>query len=170
MISVCRAFDVEQITRRHDQIQVLFSAVHEQAKFRVAALPEDYFASLPRHLGEQFTMDGYFLDDKLVGFTSSIHWGDQTEGHYLGLDYEHNVAHAIYQNILYDDVQGAIERGSRELNLGRTALEMKSAIGAEPRPVSCFMRHRNPASNAIVRPLFGFAKPTKWRPRNPFGS
>ena len=106
----------------------------------------------------------------MVGFTTSIRWGDSLEGHYLGLDYEHNVGHAIYQNILYDDVQEAFERGCREVNLGRTALEIKSGIGAEPRPVSCFIRHRNPASNAVVKPLFGFVKPTKWTQRRPFGA
>ena len=58
------------------------------------------------------------LGEKLVGFTSCIQWGQRLEGHYLGLDYEHNVPNGVYQNILYDDVREAIRRGCGELLVG----------------------------------------------------
>lgn len=166
-----RRFAVDEIVDRHTEIRRLFAAVHEKASFRIADLPADYFPALAEALGSDFGMHGYFLDDQLVGFTTSIRWGGQRsilEGHYLGLDYEFNVEHAIYQNILYDDVSEALERGCSELLLGRTALAIKSAIGAVPRPVTCYVRHRNPASNAVVKPFFGFVKPTTWTQRNPF--
>lgn len=165
-----RVLDRAAIESHDARIQELFLAVHEKAKFRIAELPPRYFQALASSIGDRFSMHGYFLAGEMVGFTSCLQWGTRLEGHYLGLDYAHNVEHGIYQNILYDDVAEAFERGCQELFMGRTALEIKSSIGAVPRPVRCFMRHRNPASNSVVKPMFGFVKPTPWTPRNPFGA
>ena len=143
-------------------------SVHLKSKFRLASLPPDYFPALASALGDAFRLTAYYLRDDMVGFASSVRWGDRIEGHYLGLDYDHNLDNAIYQNILYDHVVDAIEQRCTELYLGRTALEIKSTIGAQGRPIRCYMRHRNPASNTVVRPLFHFVKPTTWTPRNPF--
>lgn len=65
----------------------------------------------------------------------------------------------------------AARRGApTRLGLGMfDSIEIKSAIGAEPRPLACFLRHRGPLSNRLLRPIFGFIRPSPWTPRNPFG-
>lgn len=151
-----------------DWMHDMLDAVANKASLRLTTHPRHYFTALKQALGEYFRVWTYALDGQIVGFRSTIYNHDSIEGHYLGLDYEHNTQHAIYQNILYDYVQDGIEARAKNLWLGRTALEIKSAIGAEPRPMRCFIRHRNPIGNRAVKPLFKFVKPTPWTPRNPF--
>jgi hypothetical protein len=86
----------------------------------------------------------------------------------LGMDYDANAAHAIYLNVLYDFVADAIARGCRRVVMGRTALEMKSAIGAAARSMACWMRHGNPVGNRLIAPLVAQLRPSEWTPRSPF--
>ena len=163
-----RDLSVPQLEAARDRMAALLDAVAHKAKFRLTGHPPDYFVALKQALGDGFRVTGYYLDSLLVGFTSTLAMGDDLEGHYLGLDYAHNRAHDLYQNILYDDVAAGIERGARQVWLGRTALEIKSGIGAEPRPLRCFVRHRTGVGNRALKPLFGFIKPAAWTARNPF--
>lgn len=164
-----RVLDADGIAAARDRIAELFDAVHRKAAFRIAALPLDYFPALAAALPDAFRLTAYELDGRMVGFTTTIAWGDALEGHFLGLDYAVNTSHAVYQNILYDDVAEGLARGASRVWLGRTALEIKSAIGAAPRPLACFLRHRGPLSNRLLKPIFGFIRPSPWTPRNPFG-
>ena len=70
--------------------------------------------------------------------------------------------------MLYDYVKEAIENSSKKLLLGRTASEIKSTVGAEALELTCYIRHRNPLSNRIIKPFVDFLKPSEWIPRNPF--
>lgn len=160
--------DEAGVTTATDWMHDMLDAVASKASLRLTTHPRHYFTALKQALGDQFRVFTYSLDDKIVGFRTTIYNHDSIEGHYLGLDYEHNTKHAIYQNILYDYVQDGIDARAKNLWLGRTALEIKSAIGAVARPMRCFLRHRNPVGNRAVKPLFKFIKPTPWTPRNPF--
>lgn len=146
----------------------MLDAVAQKATLRLTTHPPAYFTALKRGLGDRFRVITYSHDGKVVGFRSTIFNHDSIEGHYLGIDYEHNTTHAIYQNILYDYIEDGLAAGAKHIWLGRTALEIKSAIGAEAVPMRCFIRHRNPVGNRAVKPLFRFVKPTRWTPRNPF--
>jgi hypothetical protein len=163
-----KTLSADAIAANGERVHTLVEAVANKARFRISSHPAGYFPELKRHLGDAFEFTGYYLDDLMVGFTTTIAFGNELEGHYLGLDYEHNRQHAVYQNILYDDVQAGIERGARNVWLGRTALEIKSGIGAVARPARCYIRHTGPLRNRVLKPIFGFLKPTQWTPRNPF--
>lgn len=160
--------DVEGIEGSLDRIQELLHAVAVKASFRLTPHPPGYFPELKRALGEDLRFTAYSLDDLMVGFGTTMRFGDELEGHFLGLDYEHNLQHAVYQNILYDDVEQGIEARARNVWLGRTALEIKSGIGAIPRPARCFVRHPGALTNRVLKPLFKFLKPAEWTPRSPF--
>ena len=160
---------LDEIASSGRRIHELLEAVAQKAKFRIVDHPPKYFYAMKEALGDDFEVTGYFLEDRMVGFTSTFVSGGDLEGHYLGLDYAHNREHAVYQNILLDDVAEGIARRSQQVWLGRTALEIKSSIGAVPRPLSCYIRHRNPIGNRAMRPLFHLVKPSQWTRRNPFG-
>ena len=68
----------------------------------------------------------------MVGFSTSFVNGDVLEANYVGLNYEFNHDKAIYQRLLYDFVEMAINLKSKELHLGRTSETIKSQIGAVP--------------------------------------
>tara|TARA_R110002094_G_scaffold39784_6_gene52373 strand:- start:631 stop:1887 length:1257 start_codon:yes stop_codon:yes gene_type:complete len=160
--------DATGVAAATDWMHDMLDAVANKATLRLTTHPREYFTALKNGLGDAFRVFTYSIGEQIVGFRTTIYNHDSIEGHYLGIDYEHNTKHAIYQNILYDYIEDGLAAGAKNIWLGRTALEIKSSIGAEPRPMRCFIRHRNPVGNRAVKPLFRFVKPTTWTPRNPF--
>jgi hypothetical protein len=71
--------------------------------------------------------------------------------------------------MLYDMVEKAIGLGLQQLVLSRTALEIKSSIGAVPQELPCWLRGRKRWSSALI-PLIApyVAPPTEWTQRHPF--
>ena len=138
------------------------------AKFRFTSLPEHYFAEMKNKLNDSFQIVGYFFNDKLVGFKSSFILKNELEAHFVGIDYSVNKEFELYQNILYDYVKETVSLNKKTLNLGRTASEIKSNLGAKAYDLTCYARHRNSLSNRIIKPLIDHLKPEVWTPRNPF--
>jgi predicted N-acyltransferase len=161
-------FSAEDMLANTKQIQNLYNNVHLKAKFRMASLTTSYFVEMKRALKDKFNFVGYYHNHKLVGFKTSFILKDETEAHFIGLDYSINKEIELYQNILYDYVKEAIEHSSTKLLLGRTASEIKSTVGAEALELTCYIRHRNPLSNRIIKPFVDHLKPTQWIPRSPF--
>jgi hypothetical protein len=163
-----KQFSSQDILEHSKVIQKLYNNVHHKAKFRMASLNVSYFVALKKTLGEQFNFIGYFHDSKLVGFRTSFILNDSLEAHFIGLDYAVNKTLDIYQNILYDYIKETIKCNKKRLYLGRTASEIKSTVGAEAHELTCYIRHRNPLSNRIIKPFIDYLRPETWVPRNPF--
>lgn len=163
-----KIFSSEDIKTNGKQIMQLYENVCRKAKFRLSVLTLNYFVEMKKVLGSQFNFVAYYYDNKLIGFKSSFLLKDKVEAHFIGLDYEVNKDVDLYQNILYDYVKEAIAGQAKHLYLGRTASEIKSTVGAKAYELNCFIRHRNPLSNRIIKPFIDFLKPTDWIPRNPF--
>jgi len=161
-------FSAEEIAKNASIIDKLYLNVHMKAKFRMATLTPDYFVEMKTVLADRFTFTAYMLKGKMVGFKTSFLLKKDVEAHFIGLDYDINKTYELYQNILYDYVAEAIEYGAAKLYLGRTASEIKSNVGAQALGLTCYIRHRNPLSNRIIKPFIDYLKPTEWIPRNPF--
>jgi hypothetical protein len=145
-------------------------AVHSNARFRLAALTPEYFVQMKRVFPAEFALSIYTLDGKIVAFRSGFVSGREYEAHFIGLDYTLNRDKCLYQRILYDFVNDAIQNRSNQLLLGRTAAEIKSTVGAVPHDLECYMRHRNSISNHIISPFIDYLKPVEWVQRKPFGT
>ena len=52
-------------------------------------------------------------------------------------------------------IEDGIALGARCISLGRTALEPKAMLGAKPRPLHVWVRHRQPVLNKLMRGLLG---------------
>lgn len=161
-------FTAKDILANSKRILQLYNNVHLKAKFRMATLSMSYFAEMKTALGDKFNFIAYYHNDQLVGFRSTFLLEKDVEAHFIGLDYTVNKDLELYQNILYDYILEAIAHGAPRLILGRTASEIKSTVGAEAYELTCYIRHRNPLSNRIIRPFIDYLKPTEWIPRNPF--
>ena len=117
---------------------------------------------------DRFIVVGYFKEGKLVSFLSAIVLEHELEAHYIGLDYAANKDLELYQNILYKYIDLAIERGIKRVNLGRTASEIKSTVGAKAYDLHCYVRPHNTLSKLVLKPFCSFLQPSEWVPRNPF--
>lgn len=180
---VTKSMEAVEIERNTVRLQELLHNVCENAPFRLTEVEIPSFVELKRSMGDSFQFKGYYLEDKLVGFSAaflkaSTNQEDRIienneeraplEAYLVGIDYDYNHSHKIYLNMLYDFVEEGIANGVPCVLLGRTAWEIKSTIGAEATYRITHIRHPNWLVNKLVSPLLNLVPPTKWKPRSPF--
>lgn len=159
----------DELRKENKNIYRLYEEVFNRAKFKLVKLPENYFLECKQNFGDKFTVTTFYYQDRLVAFTSGIDLTeDVLEAHYIGFDYEINKEIDLYQNILYNFLEQAIARKKQKLNLGRTASEIKSTIGARAQELTCYIKPQNTVSRVVLKPFMSFLQPSDWVPRNPF--
>jgi hypothetical protein len=163
-----RTLSNEEIIERQEEIFELNCRVMKKAPVKLVKPTAAYFLNLKRVFGDQYRINGFFLNGNLIAFTSALWNQHHFEAHYIGIDYHFNKEYAIYQNILYIYIRDFIECGSARLFFGRTALEIKSAAGARPHHLACYFRFSNRIVNTLAKPLVSSTGPGNWVPRDPF--
>lgn len=165
----CLELEAEAIKSHSKRLYSLYLNVSNNAKFNTFLLPETHFYSLKTVLKETFKVYGYFLNEKLIGFYSLILNGKYLETYFLGYDVERQCSNQLYLNMLYDMAKFAIENKFETIVYARTAMEIKSSVGAIPKPMIMYVKHTNPFLNSILKHLFKLMDPTqKWEQRHPF--
>ncbi len=164
-----RELSLGDIQQELPRIYALYREIANNAGFNMVDLNEHYLLALKRDMPDHFRMFGYFIDGKLEAFFTTIQNGTELEAHFLGYDKVHNHDLQLYLNILYDIVRIGIESGCSDVVFARTALEIKSSVGAVPHNLYCYLRHRNPLVNRFAGTLLEYLKPVEeWLPRHPF--
>ncbi len=160
---------VADIQRELPRIYALYRDIATNAGFNMIDLNEQYLLALKRDFGQHFRMHGYYLDGELLAFYTTIQNGPELEAHFLGYDKAHNHDLQLYQNILYDIVRIGLEAGCTHIVFARTALEIKSSVGATARDLWCYLRHQNTLVNRFSGTVLDYLKPVEqWQPRHPF--
>lgn len=183
----------EEVAERQDRIYELYRDVSSGADFNAASLTPNYFQWLAKArrpkarlenvfagygmLGEieeennlTPVFQGYFNEaGELIGYTTAIPNGGTLHAHFLGLENSYKCSHHLYHNMLFDLLEDAIAGDFHVLDYGRTALEIKSSIGATATDFAVLVKARYGWLNRLI-PLFTPAVYTasKWVPRNPF--
>jgi hypothetical protein len=158
----------EWIFENRDRMHELYEAVHEKADFRLGKLDQDVLNELLRVNWEDLEIRTYHLGETCVGFLTAVICGDRCEAHIVGLDYAHNREHGIYQRMLYDYVDIAIQRRCVHLIFGRTAAEIKSTVGAFPVDLTVLIRHSRKISNTLLSLILQYVKPSAFPQRQPY--
>lgn len=162
---------LEEIEANEERIHELYKIIADGAGFNAFLLHAKYFTELKRSLGDRYKLTAYFIDDQFIAFYTAIFNYDEMDAHFLGVDGNYNRAHQVYLNILYDLVNRAIEGGSKRIDFARTALEIKSSVGAVSQDMLCFFKHRSTISSKILQFVFDSLNPKEeWQPRSPFKS
>jgi len=66
-------------------------------------------------------------------------------------------------------IKEAINQKVEYLNLSRTALEIKSSVGAIPYDMHVYIKHTNPMINKLIPFILSKTVPkNNWIPRSPF--
>lgn len=146
----------------------LLAPIVEKAPVTLSAPTGQTVAALKRTLGEACRVHAYHLEGEMVGFAVSLHTADTVEGLLVGFDATHNRALKLYQNILYDFIEEALAAGASRASLGRTALEIKSAVGATPTEIPVYVRHPSFVMHSMLGWAAGALPTPTWTPRNPF--
>lgn len=166
-----RELDAEMIQNMSKQLYKLYKNVSDNAKFNTFVLPQNHFYNLKRHLKDNFKVFGYYLDNELIGFYTLLLNNMTLETYFLGYDKEHQYPNQLYLNMLYDMANFAIKNKLTSIVYARTAMEIKSSVGAKPKDMTMYMKHTNRIANALLKSIFGLMRPShKWAERHPFKS
>lgn len=161
--------DVDTIYSNSEKLYELYLNVSNNAKFNTFILPKLHFYNLKQELGDTFRVFGYYLNDELVGFYTLILNNDTLETYFLGYDGELQHSYQLYLNMLYDMTTFGIENAFSKIVFARTAMEIKSSVGAKPEIMSIYLKHTNSFINAILKQVFKLMNPSRdWEERHPF--
>lgn len=168
---VRKELGLHEIQQDLPRIYALYQDIANHAGFNMVDLNERYLPALKRDLPDVFRLFGYYQDGQLMAFFTTIRNGTSLEAHFLGYDKAFNHELQLYLNILYDIVRLGLEAGCQNIVFARTALEIKSSVGAVAEDLYCYLRHQNPMANAFTGTLLDYLKPVEqWQPRHPFKS
>ena len=160
---------LEDIIKHEDTIYDLYFHVAKNAHFNTFFLAKNHFRTLKEILKDKFLFYGYFLDEKLIGFNTIIKNGEVMDTYFLGYDESIQREKMLYLNMLYDIIAYSINKGFKEIVFARTALEIKSAVGAKPQEMFGYMKHSNIILDTVIEKLFCYLEPeVVWQERNPF--
>lgn len=159
----------DEVGARQAELFGLYRGIAKQSDFNAVQLPEDYFTRWMNRFYSRIRMWGYFLEGELVGFYTAVYNDGELDAHFLGFKQEYNHSHQLYLNILYDLVQEGILGGVEKVVFCRTALEIKSSVGAAPDTLHCWMHGRVAWINPFIPVIARFIAPLpEWEQRHPF--
>jgi predicted N-acyltransferase len=164
-----RKMHLEDIIAFEETIYDLYIHVAKNAPFNTFFLPKNHFRTFKEIFKEKFLFYGYFIDEKLIGFNTIIKNGTIMDTYFLGYDESIQREKMLYLNMLYDMIAYSINKGFKEIVFARTALEIKSSVGAKPVKMYGFIEHSNRIVNSYMPKIFKYLEPeTIWQERNPF--
>ncbi len=164
-----RKMELEDIIKYEETIYDLYFHVAKNAHFNTFFLAKNHFRVFKEILQDKFLFYGYFLDEKLIGFNTIIKNGEVMDTYFLGYDESIQREKMLYLNMLYDMVAYSINKGFKEIIFARTALEIKSSIGAKPLKMYSFAKHSNPIADLAFEKVYCYLEPeVEWKERNPF--
>ncbi len=168
---VKKELSLEDVNANAMQLHALYLNVSNNAKFNTFILPEMHFYSLKEQLLDNFKVYGYFLNDSLIGFYTLILNNTHLETYFLGYDNAYQYNNQLYLNMLYDMAEYGINNQFKTIVYARTAMEIKSSVGAKPHAMLMYLKHTNPLLNAVLKPVFKLINPKQnWEERHPFKS
>ncbi len=166
---VCEEMDLEAIKTSSKRLHALYLNVSNNAKFNTFILPENHFYCLKLQLEEKFKVFGYYLNNELVGFFTLILNNQHLETYFLGYDTAHQYKNQLYLNMLYSMLEFGIHNKFETVVYARTAMEIKSSVGAKAEPMDVYIKHTNYVMNALLKQIFGLMNPKQtWEERHPF--
>ncbi|MGK0414665.1 MAG: putative N-acyltransferase, partial [Polaribacter sp.] len=172
-LQLSKSLRVENITSENMEINLpkmkeLYQKVTANASFNLADFNLKTYKDFKAKLGDNYMLKTYWLENEIVGFMSGIINKNSLDAHFVGIDYQRNRTYAIYQRMLYDYIEIAIQKKVNVINFGRTASEIKSSVGAEPQDLTMYVRHKKSITNRILKLFLQRVQPTPFQQKFPF--
>ncbi|MBR9844613.1 MAG: GNAT family N-acetyltransferase, partial [Algicola sp.] len=139
----CNEFSLDDIGNFSEEIYNLYENVSDNAGVNSFKLHRNHFYQLKKELQDNFKIYGYFLDNQLIGFYSFIKNNDKLETYFLGYNQELQHQYQMYLNMLFDMASFGIQHQFKTVVFARTAMEIKSSIGAKPFDMYIYLKHTN---------------------------
>ena len=148
---VLKSLSLEEVEQNADLLYSLYKQVYDRAGFTLGQLYKEDLISLKKYWGYDFPVIAYYLEDEMVGFQCGIVTENTTEAYFVGFMLEENKIHFMYQRMLLEFIKQGIAKGSKKIAMGRTALDIKSSLGACPKRLVCHMKVDNLLIQMLTR-------------------
>lgn len=165
-----RPMTIAEVETLMPQMRHLYQEIINTSSFKMAVFELDHILNLLRTMpAEQFWVDGFWLDGKLVAFISFYKHQQQIVAGMMGMDRAAQKSFDLYLNVLLLVARRGIEHGAQQAVYGRTAMEIKSSVGAKPHNMYLYTRHVSGWKNRMILPIVKLLSQNKpWHQRNPF--
>jgi hypothetical protein len=164
-----REIESYELEQRLQEMSALYDEVVDEADFKLAKLDINYIVKLKKELGDQFGVIGFFKGEELVTFISYYLQERDLVAGYMGLKHAINQEYDLYLNVLLKLAETGIRKRMKQVVYGRTAMEIKSSVGAVPHPMVLYLKHRSGIINFVMKLVVPFlSKEPKWTLRTPF--
>ncbi|WP_456438947.1 GNAT family N-acetyltransferase [Psychroserpens sp.] len=166
----CKEFSLDDVRNFSNEIYNLYENVSDNASINSFKLHDNHFYQLKKELNDNFKIYGYFLGEQLIGFYSFIKNHNKLETYFLGYNQELQQQYQMYLNMLFDMASFGIEHQFKQVIFARTAMEIKSSIGAKPNNMYIYLKHTNNIiANTVLKLVVKYANPVRdWDERHPF--
>lgn len=158
----------DQALEMQDELYRLFLHVFRDGTFTLAEPGRNYLPELRARMKEACSLVLYRLEGKPVAFRTVLLDGDSLDCHFVGYDATLNHDYKLYQRMLYDYVADGLALGLREVRFGRTATEIKSTVGALPRPLENLTGWFRPGVRHLARRMMRKIEMPEYVLRHPF--
>lgn len=160
---------VDEIKDNIDTLENLYQQVVEPSNFKMTCLPVKHLWKLTESEQAQFKVLGFYAPQGLIGFITFYNKNNALYAGYMGIDRKTQFKYDQYLRTLLELIKAGIEQGFESVYFGRTAMEIKSSTGAEPKKLFLFGKHRNTLLNKVLQPMAErLSKQAEWNQRHPF--
>lgn len=156
----------DDLVNCYSDLHYLFNSVVVDSKFNG---PDFNLQTLISLVEKKYAkVYGYFLQDRLVAFSSEMYDSENMIAYYIGYEPELNKKHSIYGRILIETIRNAITLKSKKIIFGRSASEFKSNFGAYPVKSHIFIGFKNSFLFYFFKPFLKQLYIDPWVQRKPF--
>lgn len=164
-----KELDLNEIKVQEEQIYSLYQNVLRNTDITPYLLPPNFFYEMKKELQENYLFFAAYEQNEIVSFYTLIRNQSNLQSGFLGYLTVKQKEKQLYARMLYEMIDYAISQGFESIEFSRTALEIKSTVGAKPHEIYGFLQHTSPFINRVLVLLFPlFYKPKNWIQRNPF--
>lgn len=150
----------DEVVAHANLLESLYKLVYEEAGFRLGELRAADLVQTKSTWQNQFRISVLRVGGEILGFQCGFITPETVEAFFVGFDRNQHKELALYQRMLVEFIRWGIEAGSREVVMGRTALDIKSSVGAMPERLYCVVRFPNPVLHLLARMAARFSHPS----------
>ena len=150
---------LSEVIERAHELERLYREVYDEAGFRLGTLRAQDLVETKKSWGHEFRVCTLVLKGEVLGFQCGFLTTQKVEAFFVGFDRGRHKELMLYQRMLLEFIRWGIEMGAQEVAMGRTALDIKSFVGALPERLACVVRFRNPMLNILARLAARWSQP-----------
>lgn len=134
-----------------DEVHRLYLAVHSRAPIQLERLPAQFFRELARQFPEDSAFTLICQGERVVGFTCGLFHQQAYHNFFCGFDYELNAEAELYFNLLFADLDYALQQNVSSIQIGQTADQYKERVGCYREPRYLYIKVREPGLQLLLR-------------------